>query len=43
MEKNCSYVSPELDLVEVDSSMCCAEDSGNVGKPGAGEEVEPEE
>lgn len=27
MEKNCSYVSPELDLVEVDSYVCCMGDS----------------
>ena len=44
MEKNYSYVSPELDLVEVDSSMCCAEGTGGKGdgsgtvNPGDGEE-----
>lgn len=38
MEKNYSYVSPELDWVEVDSSMCCAEESdkGSTVKPGGG-------
>lgn len=27
MEKNYSYVSPDLDWVKVDSSMCCADPS----------------
>ena len=29
MEKNYSYVSPDLDWVEVDSSMCCVVVSGD--------------
>ena len=36
MEKNCSYVSPELDLVEVDSYVCCMGDSP---KPGGGTDI----
>ena len=38
MEKNNSYVSPELDLVEADSSVCCMGDSP---KPGGG--TDPDE
>ena len=36
MEKNYSYVSPELDLVEVDSYVCCMGDSP---KPGGGTDI----
>lgn len=35
MEKNYSYISPDLDWVEVDSSMCCAVGTG--GNTGSGE------
>lgn len=34
MEKNYSYVSPELDLVEVDSYVCCMGESGGSGDGG---------
>lgn len=37
MEKNYSYVSPELDLVEVDSYVCCMGDSP---KPGGGTDID---
>lgn len=37
MEKNYSYVSPDLDWVEVDSSVCCMGDSP---KPGGGTDVD---
>ena len=43
MEKNYSYVSPDLDWVEVDSSMCCVVDSGDGGGSSSGSDGDGED